>query len=137
VSGAIGLAFIIRVDTAKEIDEIVASLPVWPRMVVTVTPLRNVQKAIANTRPKYLARSPQRDEIHRAAPYACTSPGILPARRRSRRGRRTAAFNAIDDLKHARVDTLGGVARDDVPLFVGQQLDVFIIDASLPAGGEQ
>jgi HlyD family secretion protein len=28
------------------------------------------------------------------------------------------------------------VERDDVPLFVGQQLDVFI-DASLPAGGEQ
>jgi hypothetical protein len=39
LSGAIGLAFIIRADNAKDIDEIVAGLPVWPRMVTTVTPL--------------------------------------------------------------------------------------------------
>src|SRR5712691_7164034 len=38
VSGAIGLAFIIRADTAREIDEIVAGLPVWPRMVTPLTP---------------------------------------------------------------------------------------------------
>jgi hypothetical protein len=39
ISGAIGLAFIIRANTAPEIDQIVAGLPVWPRMVTTVTPL--------------------------------------------------------------------------------------------------
>ena len=39
VSGTIGLAFIIRADNAAEIDEIVTGLPVWPRMVTTVTPL--------------------------------------------------------------------------------------------------
>jgi len=38
-SGNIGLSFIIRADSAKEIDEIVAGLPVWPRMVTSVTPL--------------------------------------------------------------------------------------------------
>jgi hypothetical protein len=39
LSGAIGLAFIIRADKAMEIDEVVAGLPVWPRIVTTVTPL--------------------------------------------------------------------------------------------------
>ena len=39
ISGAIGLAFIIRASSALEIDEMVAGLPVWPRMVTTVTPL--------------------------------------------------------------------------------------------------
>src|SRR5262245_44972100 len=39
LSGSIGLSFIIRADNAKDIDEIVAGLPVWPRMVTTVTPL--------------------------------------------------------------------------------------------------
>jgi hypothetical protein len=39
LSGTIGLAFIIRAENANEIDDIVAGLPVWPRMVTTVTPL--------------------------------------------------------------------------------------------------
>ena len=39
VSGAIALAFIIRANSAPEIDQIVGGLPVWPRMVTTVTPL--------------------------------------------------------------------------------------------------
>jgi hypothetical protein len=39
LSGAIGLAFIITADNAIEIDDVVAGLPVWPRMVTTVTPL--------------------------------------------------------------------------------------------------
>lgn len=39
LSGTIGLALIIRAENAKEIDDIVSGLPVWPRMVTTVTPL--------------------------------------------------------------------------------------------------
>ena len=39
VSGAVGLAFIIRADSAPEIDELVAGLSIWPRMVTSVTPL--------------------------------------------------------------------------------------------------
>jgi len=39
LSGAIGLVFIIRAENAAEIDDIVAGLPVWPRMITTVTPL--------------------------------------------------------------------------------------------------
>jgi muconolactone delta-isomerase len=39
VSGAIALAFIIRAESAREIDDIVESIPIWPRMITTVTPL--------------------------------------------------------------------------------------------------
>ena len=39
MSGAIGLVFITRADSAREIDEIVTGLPGWPRMVTTITPL--------------------------------------------------------------------------------------------------
>src|SRR5262249_1288112 len=39
LSGAIGLVFILRAENAAEIDDIVAGLPVWPRMITTVTPL--------------------------------------------------------------------------------------------------
>jgi len=52
VSGAIGLAFIIRADTAREIDEIGASLPVWPRMVTTVTPLTTWSERANVLRPR-------------------------------------------------------------------------------------
>ncbi len=52
VSGAIGLAFIIRADTAREIDEIVAGLPVWPRMVTTVTPLTTWSERANALRPR-------------------------------------------------------------------------------------
>jgi hypothetical protein len=34
-----GLAFIIRAESAREVDDIVANLPLGPRMVTTVTPL--------------------------------------------------------------------------------------------------
>jgi muconolactone delta-isomerase len=39
VSGAIGLAFIIAASSAREIDDILEGLPMWPRMVTLVTPL--------------------------------------------------------------------------------------------------
>jgi len=52
VSGAIGLAFIIRAETAREIDETVAALPVWPRMVTTVTPLTTWSDRAGVLRPR-------------------------------------------------------------------------------------
>jgi muconolactone delta-isomerase len=52
VSGAVALAFIIRADTAGEIDEIVAGLPVWPRMVTTVTPLTTFADRASALRPR-------------------------------------------------------------------------------------
>lgn len=39
ISGAIGLVLIINVESARELDDLITSLPVWPRMETEVTPL--------------------------------------------------------------------------------------------------
>jgi muconolactone delta-isomerase len=52
VSGVVALAFIIRADSASEIDELVANLPIWPRMVTTVTPLTTWNDRAAALRPR-------------------------------------------------------------------------------------
>src|SRR5215467_9965354 len=39
ISGTIGLALIVKADSAKELDDLVTGLPVWPRMETEVTPL--------------------------------------------------------------------------------------------------
>jgi len=52
ISGTIGLAFIIRAGSAPEIDEIVAGLPVWPRMVTTITPLTSFLERANSLRPR-------------------------------------------------------------------------------------
>jgi len=52
VSGAVALSFIIRADSAREIDDLVGSLPIWPRMVTTVTPLTTWKDRAAALRPR-------------------------------------------------------------------------------------
>jgi muconolactone delta-isomerase len=52
ISGAIGLLFVIRADSAREIDEIVSGLPLWPRMITTVTPLTTWEDRAAAIRPR-------------------------------------------------------------------------------------
>lgn len=39
ISGTIGLALFVQADSAKELDDLVTSLPVWPRMETAITPL--------------------------------------------------------------------------------------------------
>jgi muconolactone delta-isomerase len=39
VSGAVALDLIVNADTAQELDEVVTSLPLWPMMETTITPL--------------------------------------------------------------------------------------------------
>src|SRR5215469_11626109 len=39
ISGTIGLALVVKADSAKELDDLVTGLPVWPRMETEVTPL--------------------------------------------------------------------------------------------------
>jgi len=39
VSGAVALALIVNADSARELDDLITSLPVWPRMETDVTPL--------------------------------------------------------------------------------------------------
>jgi muconolactone delta-isomerase len=52
VCGAIALAFIIRAQSAREIDDIVESLPIWPRMITTVTPLATWSDRAEALRPR-------------------------------------------------------------------------------------
>jgi muconolactone delta-isomerase len=43
VSGAIALALIVNADSARELDDLITSLPVWPRMETEVTPLNTFE----------------------------------------------------------------------------------------------
>jgi muconolactone delta-isomerase len=57
ISGTIGLALVVKADSAKELDDLVTSLPVWPRMETEVTPLTtfedralSIQRRLSNSR---------------------------------------------------------------------------------------
>lgn len=39
ISGTIGLALIVEAGSARELDDLLTGLPVWPRMETEVTPL--------------------------------------------------------------------------------------------------
>jgi len=39
MSGAVGLVLLVQADSAKELDDLITSMPVWPRMETEVTPL--------------------------------------------------------------------------------------------------
>jgi hypothetical protein len=39
MSGAFALALIVSAESAQELDDLIMSLPVWPRMETVVTPL--------------------------------------------------------------------------------------------------
>jgi muconolactone delta-isomerase len=38
-SGAVALALIVNAESARELDDLITSLPIWPRMETEVTPL--------------------------------------------------------------------------------------------------
>ena len=59
ISGAIGLALIVKAASAKELDDLVTSLPVWPRMETEITPLTtfedralSIQRRLSDSRNK-------------------------------------------------------------------------------------
>ena len=39
LSGAIALSLVVSAESVQELDDLITSLPVWPRMETTVTPL--------------------------------------------------------------------------------------------------
>lgn len=43
LSGAVALTLIVRADSAQELDDILTSLPVWPRMETTLTPMTSFE----------------------------------------------------------------------------------------------
>jgi muconolactone delta-isomerase len=57
ISGTIGLVLVVKADSAKELDDLVTSLPIWPRMETEVTPLTtfedralSIQRRLSNSR---------------------------------------------------------------------------------------
>ena len=62
ISGTIGLVLIVQADSAKELDDLVASLPVWPRMETAITSLTtfedralSIQRRLNDSRAKQSA----------------------------------------------------------------------------------
>ena len=52
MSGTIGIAMILQADSAQELDELIESLPIWPRMETTVIPLTSFDGRMAALRPR-------------------------------------------------------------------------------------
>ena len=54
--GAIRLLLIVSADSAQELDELVSSLPIWPRMETTMVPLTTLGGRATSLRPKLEGR---------------------------------------------------------------------------------
>ncbi len=52
VSGAIALAMIMRAESIQELDELIETLPIWPRMETTVIPLTSFEGRMVAVRPR-------------------------------------------------------------------------------------
>ena len=52
VSGAIALAMVMRAESIQELDELIESLPIWPRMETTVIPPTTFEGRMAAVRPR-------------------------------------------------------------------------------------
>jgi muconolactone delta-isomerase len=52
VSGNIALALIVRAESVEKLDQLIGSLPVWPFMNTTVTPLTTFENRAANLKPR-------------------------------------------------------------------------------------
>ena len=64
VSGAIALAMIVNAESARDLDDLLTSLPVWPRMEVDVTPLTtfddralSIRRRLGESQPKHAGQS--------------------------------------------------------------------------------
>lgn len=51
-SGAVGLVLIVNAESARELDDLITSLPVWPRMETDVTPLTTFEERALTLRPR-------------------------------------------------------------------------------------
>jgi muconolactone delta-isomerase len=52
MSGAIALVFIVNAESARELDDLLTSLPVWSRMETDVTPLTTFEGRAETLRPR-------------------------------------------------------------------------------------
>lgn len=53
LSGAIALALIVSAESAQELEDVISSLPVWPRMETTVTPLTTFDGRLHTVRARF------------------------------------------------------------------------------------
>ncbi len=44
MSGSVGLVLLVQAESARELDNVITSLPVWPRMETEVTPLTTFEE---------------------------------------------------------------------------------------------
>jgi muconolactone delta-isomerase len=51
-NGAIRLVMIVSAESAQELDELIESLPIWPQMETTVTPLTSFKGRMIALRPR-------------------------------------------------------------------------------------
>jgi len=52
MSGAVALALILNAESARELDDLITSLPIWPRMETEVTPLTTFDGRALALRPR-------------------------------------------------------------------------------------
>jgi muconolactone delta-isomerase len=52
MSGAIALVLIVDADSARELDDLITSLPAWPLMETAVTPLTTFEARAETLRPR-------------------------------------------------------------------------------------
>ncbi len=52
MSGAVAIALIVNAESARELDDLITSFPVWPRMETEVTPLTTFEGRAQTLRPR-------------------------------------------------------------------------------------
>jgi hypothetical protein len=68
LSGTVALALIVNAESARELDDLITSLPVWPRMETEVTPLTSFDVRMQALLPRLDALKAQAREGGKSAP---------------------------------------------------------------------
>jgi len=68
LSGTVALALIVNAETARELDDLITSLPVWSRMETEVTPLTSFDGRMQSLLPRLENLKAQAREIGMSAP---------------------------------------------------------------------
>ncbi len=68
MSGAIALVLIVNAESAQELDNLITSLPIWPRMETQVVPLTTFDARMHSLLPRIAELKAQLREIGMSAP---------------------------------------------------------------------
>ena len=68
LSGTVALALIVNAESARELDDLITSLPVWSRMETEVTPLTSFDGRMQSLLPRLENLKAQAREIGMSAP---------------------------------------------------------------------